>query len=53
MSYDNVAMIAFMLDSAELTPDEVAKRDENPALWVAQRYGQPEHIFKPAGQLII
>lgn len=50
MAYEHVTSLPFLLDSSHLTPDEIAERDENPALFAAKRYGQPEYIFRTAGQ---
>ncbi|KAF2621122.1 hypothetical protein BU25DRAFT_483985 [Macroventuria anomochaeta] len=50
MTYNHVATLPFLLDATHLTPEEVAERDANPALWAARRYGQPEHIFKAAAE---
>ncbi|KAF2997636.1 hypothetical protein E8E13_004818 [Curvularia kusanoi] len=48
MTYEHVTSLPFLLDSSHLTPEEVAERDKNPALFAARRYGQPEHIFRTA-----
>jgi hypothetical protein len=53
MSYDHVAMIPFMLDASHLTAEEAAERATNPALWAARRYGQPEAIFRAAGEYFL
>jgi hypothetical protein len=50
MPYDHVTSLPFLLDSSYLTPEEIAEREENPALFAARRYGQPEHIFRTAGK---
>ena len=49
MPYDHVTSLPFLLDSSYLTPEEIAEREANPALFAARRYGQPEHIFRTAG----
>ncbi|KAF1923090.1 uncharacterized protein M421DRAFT_96378 [Didymella exigua CBS 183.55] len=50
MTYEHVARVAFLIDASHLTPEEVAERAANPALWAARRYGQPEHIFRAAAE---
>ena len=50
MAYKHVATLPFLLDSAHLTPEEKTERDANPGRWASKRYGQPEHIFRAAGE---
>lgn len=50
MTFDHVTCLPFLLDSSYLTPEEIAEREANPALFAARRYGQPEHIFRTAGK---
>lgn len=50
MPYDHVTSLPFLLDSSYLTPEEIVEREANPALFAARRYGQPEHIFRTAGE---
>ncbi|KAH6644871.1 hypothetical protein C7974DRAFT_29361 [Boeremia exigua] len=50
MNYAHVTTLPFLLDSSHLTPEELAERNSNPALFAARRYGQPEHIFREAAE---
>lgn len=50
MTYEHVAILPFLIDDVHLSPADVAERAENPIAWASRRYGQPEHVFRAAGE---
>lgn len=50
MSYEHVTSLPFLIASSQLTPEEAAERDADPAQWAARRYGQPVRFFRAAGE---